>query len=386
MKTSLLYLILVFSLQSCIENYDISISTKTQKLIVEGLLTDNSYENDTIKIYYSQNEGSQVFQNIEISGVTASIVIKEKQQEILLRNVGKGKFSLPENTFLPVGQSYQLKFTLPDGNNYESSFMQKQKTPPILKVYDKFNSKSRQSTDGKKFLSANEVFIDFDDPSQEKNFYLWRYIHYERTYNCKTCTDGLANFNTPKILAVPEGTCDEQPFKSIGLLVSGTQSYGCETICFRTFRNDNAVIFSDLLSNGKKITGTLLTKIPYYNNREGCLIGIQQLVVSQSTYEYIKLLKNLTSGGTLVDTPPTAIVGNIRNITNPKEKVIGFFEVGDGQTLSYWVNRKGATGEIENLADPNFEPRGLYRMEVPLYRCGPNKDRIPYKPEGWQDE
>ncbi len=368
-KKYLLYVfLLVVLLQSCIEGYDINIPSNTKRLVVEGLLTDNAFETDTIKIYYSENQGGSFSEKKYPENIKAFIVVQETKEVISLVSPSLGSFVLPEGKSLPVNRSYQLRFTLPNGNEYESTFSKKRASPAILRVYDKFNLKSRQSPDGKKFFSANDVFIDFEDAPQEKNYYLWRYVHYERLYYCKSCYSGLADF-----LKVGEaGICDEEPFASRGVYLNGTTYvYGCKSTCFRTFRSDylnTNSIFSDKLSNGTTIKGLKVANIPYYIRSNGCLIEIQQMNISPELYQYYTILKNIsTQTGTLVDVPPAAIVGNIKNINNPNDKVIGFFEVANAKSVRYWIDRNEASGEEDYILG----------RRVVLERSGEFRDNIP---------
>jgi hypothetical protein len=69
----------------------------------------------------------------------------------------------------------------------------------------------------------------------------------------------------------------------------------------------------------------LVAQIPFYNDY-GCLVNLEQISVSLEVYKFYQLVRQLTQGtGGLADTPPSAIVGNIQNVSNPDEKVVGYF-------------------------------------------------------------
>ena len=40
-------------------------------------------------------------------------------------------------------------------------------------------------------IYGHKIFVDFDDPIDEENYYLHRFKVYEKTVTCKTCTDGV---------------------------------------------------------------------------------------------------------------------------------------------------------------------------------------------------
>jgi hypothetical protein len=73
------------------------------------------------------------------------------------------------------------------------------------------------------------------------------------------------------------------------------------------------------------------------------LVNLEQISVSLEVYKFYQLVRQLTQGtGGLADTPPSAIVGNIQNVSNPDEKVVGYFGVANVQKYSFWIDRSDA--------------------------------------------
>lgn len=57
-------------------------------------------------------------------------------------------------------------------------------------------------------------------------------------------------------------------------------------------------------------------------------VSVRQLSVSRETFEYWSRVKSvLNNQGSLFDIPPAPILGNIRNVEDPEERVLGYFEV-----------------------------------------------------------
>jgi Domain of unknown function (DUF4249) len=378
MKIKYLHLlILFFLLNACIDPYEVDFNGKNRILVVEGILTDDTINPDTIKIQYSKyDQGFTRILPIE-SSVLASILVLGTGQEIKLIQYNNGKFLPPPSFKINLGEKYVLKFTLPDGQQFESTAESLTLTPPILKIYDKFNLQSSLSEDGIDFLSANEVFVDFQDTPNQKNYYLWRYRHYEKLRYCQTCSFSYYDLGTSSCIMIPQ-------FLRYNYYTSDYYDYICQGECYGIFKGKLVNVFSDILSEGALVSGRRVAKIPYYND-SGCLVEIQQMCVSQEAYVFYKLLEAQgESTGSLADTPPAAIVGNIKNITNPAEKVVGYFGIANIQRKRLWIDRKDAAGKRESILGHVAVEEPLILPRPPSIICTKTLFRTPIKPDGWQ--
>lgn len=105
------------------------------------------------------------------------------------------------------------------------------------------------------------------------------------------------------------------------------------------FYNEDVNIMSDIYSNGKSIQGRLVAKIPFYQYRNA-LIEVQQYSISQSAFDYYNILINQSQrNGSLADTPPAALIGNVKNISDSNEPVGGIFMVSSKTTKSFTIDR-----------------------------------------------
>lgn len=365
----------LLTLASCIDPYDVNFGQKNNVLVVEGFLTDNYLNPDTIKIQYSvYNEGNISIKTI--SSVKASIWAVTSGKETSLIEQKTGGFLPPNDFRINPSEKYALRFSLPDGQKFESSPEQIYTTPPILKVYDKFNAQIRLSDDGKKYFAGNEVFVDFKDTPKQKNYYLWRYTHYERIVHCTTCYSSAYDLKTLGC-TIKLATFNRTPY----------YDYQCAGECYAIIKGKLVNVMSDVVSDGDLVTGRLVAKIPYHY-MYGCLVEIQQMSISPQNYTYYKNLElQLQSTGGLADTPAAAIVGNINNLTNSANKVVGYFGVVSIQKNRYWVDRKDASGGYDYiLSHPPVEepadPRDLTRP--PMIKCMNSATQTPFKPTDWQ--
>jgi hypothetical protein len=374
-KTLLLNLLILAACSACIDDYDYFNIYENQRgpiLLVNGLLTNDTKNPDTLKFQYSTDFGAYITTK-PIAGVKASLLLSSTGKEISLNEIKTGAFLPPIDFKLNTSEKYTLKFTI-NNQQYESTQQQINSTPPIANISNRFNERSRLSADGKRISSANEIFLDYQDSPKQRNYYLWRYIHYERLTHCVTCDAKSLYYR------------DRNGCRYFAELNNPPYDYGCDGKCYSIFRDRSVNISDDQVSDGRLVTNTLIAKIPLYTFA-GCLVEVQQMCLSPDVYAYHKVLKAQQNTGGLADTPPTAIVGNIRNINNSQERIVGFFGVVEIQKERYWLSRDNAKGNIEPIFGRPIveEPQGTFGIgRPPLAPCLLSSSRTPITPEGWR--
>ncbi|GAB3522782.1 DUF4249 domain-containing protein [Emticicia fontis] len=363
---------------SCVEPFEISFPQGKKILTVDATITDTTDE-QVFSITESENRNSVVY----------SFPVRQAKVEVLVNNTEKvlltertpGIYVLPMSFKLKVGNSYKLLFAKADGTKYESAEEIMTSVPEIDKVYDEFLIDGKKVNAG--YDPASYIYLDTTDPADEKNNYVWTWRLWEKQIICKSCVGGRY-FTSPP----PEGKCEtEERYKEVPFF-----DYACDGNCWDIFYNTTINVFSDVFSNGKTIKGRLIAKIPYYS-RDGALLEIKQQSVTPAAYRYLRLLVDQTQNtGSLVDTPPAAVIGNVKNMANPSEEIAGFFMVSGVRKIRYWLSRANAR---ETSAVPTgllghqiyYEPTSLPPdpPRPPLAPCIPGKYRANVKPEGWID-
>lgn len=380
MSTKTKWFILVIGLWvcSCIEPFEINFPQGKKILTVDATITDTTDE-QFFTITESENRNSVVY-SFPIRQAKVEVVVNNAER-VLLTERTPGIYALPVSFRLKVGNSYKLSFEKSDGTKYESGEEVMTSTPDIDKVYDEFRIAGKETQVG--YDPASYIYLDTTDPADEKNNYVWTWRLWEKQIICKSC-HGSRFYVEP----LPEGKClIEEKFKDVPYF-----DYACSGNCWDIFYNTTVNVFSDVFSNGKPIIGRLIAKIPYYS-KDGALLEIKQQSVSAAAYRYLKLLVDQAQNtGSLVDTPPAAVIGNIKNVTNPSEEIAGFFMVSGVRSIRYWLNRQSAretnavpTGIIGHQIhyEPNSEPPEPPRP--PMAPCIPGKYRTNMKPKGWID-
>lgn len=380
MSTKTKWFILVTGLWvcSCVEPFEINFPQGKKILTVDATITDTTDE-QFFTITESENRNSVVY-SFPIRQAKVEVVVNNAER-VLLTERTPGIYALPMSFRLKVGNSYKLSFEKSDGTKYESGEEVMTSTPDIDRVYDEFRIVGKETQVG--YDPASYIYLDTTDPADEKNNYVWTWRLWEKQIICKSC-HGSRFYVEP----LPEGKClIEEKFKDVPYF-----DYACSGNCWDIFYNTTVNVFSDVFSNGKPIIGRLIAKIPYYS-KDGALLEIKQQSVSAAAYRYLKLLVDQAQNtGSLVDTPPAAVIGNIKNVTNPSEEIAGFFMVSGVRSIRYWLNRQSAretnavpTGIIGHQIhyEPNSEPPEPPRP--PMAPCIPGKYRTNMKPKGWID-
>ena len=359
-------------LLGCVSPYDVRYDLNANVVTVEGFVTDESGATVILKRSISQNVSSY---DVPLKGCTAAIRTGNGS-DVALAETSEGIYVTPADFKGQAGQTYQLRFKTKEGQSYESSLEKMIAVPDIKKVYQQYDPKGLLNNEGTKVLAATtNIFIDFDDPAADRNFYLWRWTLWERQSICITCEQGIYLYDPAG------GEC----LRVFSNPAAPTYDYVCNKNCWEILRSKDLNVFSDGYSNGRAVVGRSIAKIPLYS-RLGALIEIEQLGLGPAAYEYYELLRNQTqTTGTLTDTPPAPIIGNIRNSNDLQEKVVGYFGAATVKKVRYWIDRSSYTdAQLTSLLgrEPNLEPASPFRP--PSAPCLPSRNRTPFTPQGWR--
>ncbi|RFS14011.1 DUF4249 domain-containing protein [Emticicia sp. C21] len=370
-KSFLLLLCICILFYACVEPFELERQKETKILTIDATITDLADE-QTVKITESYSSSNVVFE-IPVTNAKVEIVINNNERVPLYEKT-KGVYALPISFHTRVGEKYKLVFEKEDGTKYESTEERQSEVSDITKVYNEFKIDGIESNTGDK--PAFYVYLDTNDPANEKNNYMWSWKLWENQNVCMTCVGGRY-FTTP----APARCRMEAAFSEV------TYDYGCSEACYQIFYNPDLNVYSDVFSNGQPIIGRLIGKIPYYSNT-GALLEIKQQSISSSAYQYMKLLANqVQNNGSLVDTPPAAIIGNVKNVAKSDEPVAGFFMVTSVRSVKYWLDKKNASvlaspiGVVDHPV--NFEPSAGDPRRPPQAPCEESRVRTRFKPDGW---
>ncbi len=421
---TLLLAVFLLTMLGCVDQIEYNITGKVDIIVVDGRIT-NLEEEQIVKLFRSKADPiTGRFGSAPVLGAKMELVVNGSQKVAFVEDTTiLGNYHLPKNYIGAIGNTYQLRFQLIDGTIYESSIEKMQSVPAMENIDVRFNANEEAET-AIGFKGFHELYIDTKDPTDEKNFYSWEWVLYEKQPWCRSCLRGV--YAVYKIIPgqylfrqyfvsgtelfedcfAPQPVYDN-PEAPIINRTDWTYDYECRTKCWEVIRNNSLNLFEDSYTNGGQITHRKVAKIPFYQ-RGGCLVELRQLSLNKDAYEYYKLFQQQTeNSGGIADTPPTALRGNVKNVANAREVVVGYFSASAVSSKRQWIDRKDTGGTIppglfEALTGriPNPEPPPPYdgpRGEalvkiwggpprVPTALCLKTNNRTPTKPEGWRDD
>ncbi|MBO0952373.1 DUF4249 domain-containing protein [Fibrella forsythiae] len=375
-------------LLGCVSSYDPDLVLNSSLVVVSGMITDLP---ETQVITLNRSRSNRDSANVSTAITNARVeVIVNGGETVLLSETVPGTYHFPDTFRGQVGSRYRLRFRTAEGAQYESSEETMAAVPAVSKAYDQFTLRGpRQTADGTP-IPANDVYIDFTDPGNTRNFYLWRWRLYELQNWCATCKQG-------RYIVRDIGPIGSGPIEVIGcvpdpsLAVSNLFDYTCRSTCWDIFYSSDINVFSDIYANGQNQVGRKIASIPIYQ-RDPALIVIEQLSISADAYRYYKLFADqVQNTGTLADAPPAPIAGNVKNLADPTENVVGYFSVSSVAVNRYKMDRKNATTGnyrglffAQNGRNPNVEVlSGQFGAGVPSAICVPGRYRTDQLPPGW---
>lgn len=327
-------LLIIFIATSCIDKINLDPVDSPKLLVVDGSISNGegpyditlSYTSgyNTDPNYYQPNEPVNnaivKIHNYSTFGVTS---LKLTEDGVYTTNSG----------FQPqIDQKYFLEITIGD-KVYESSVETIDKAPSIDSIfYEKIENSSDVG-----------LYINLKDNSTPNEYYQWIWDGYYQ------------------LLTSPPIEPD---------------TFDCCNVCYVPAKSTKINILSDRLINGSSLNKFLVESIPVVGQvgPTDFLINVMQLKISEQYYDYLSLLKTqINSDGGLFDPLPFRLVGNIKNINDNDEVVLGYFSV-------FGVSNK----HIKIIRGQYSQVPPYYKNEWPDCRLAiPNSNATLVPPENW---
>lgn len=114
--------------------------------------------------------------------------------------------------------------------------------------------------------------------------------------------------------------------------------------------------------------------------------NVRQLSISKDAHEYWRRVGELVNNtGSVFDTPPAPIKGNLFNVNDPDEVVLGYFEVAKSKVSRIYTTFADVPFFLEKVCeyDPN---RRRDQYEPTCLSCNVFPDSQMFFPEWWFDE
>jgi hypothetical protein len=361
----------------CVEPFEADLQYRADLLTVEGTLTDLA-EPQVIRLRrVVASERNSTNAPLPGAGVT---VLVDGQTRVTFTEQTAGDYHAPASFRAEAGRTYQLRLRVPGRGEYQSTVERMPAGRPITRVYDSFDAEAIQARSVGTlvvFEPGHRLYIDTQDPPNERNFYQWTWTLWENQSVCQTCSQGLY---------YPGRGCVFDASLSDDIVYD----YQCDRRCWQIIRSQQINAMADTYYDGRPITARQVAVIPYYNS-SGALLEIRQQSLTSGAFQYAKLLADQSQNtGSLADTPPASIFGNVSQVTNPNDKAVGYFTAASVSRERYWMDRRNVpigTRPIGLLGGRTFSPEPMSGPPIrpPQAPCTPGGILTPVRPEGWRD-
>ncbi len=317
------------ALGACVDEYWPEITDYENLLVVDGIMTNND---DTTTIYLSRSSSLDysIFNPVQNANVS---IVSDHGTTGFLWEREPGEYLLTDPSFeRKLGKSYNLSIILEDGSAYESGFCLMSEPDPIDSIYTEIEYQN--SSNPEYVPQGLRYYIDNHSVVHDTSNYLWR-IWQTYKYKASFTLDFLWEGQFVEV---------EDPDSLM--------------YCFRTRKVHEIFTYSNkYLDEPRLISYPLVftsTETKILSIR--CRTLVEQINISNEDYTFWEALrKQEENQGSLYSHHPIQVKGNITNINDKSEVVLGNFTVGGSSFKSMYVNRPTKLNFYYTICDPDFD-------------------------------
>jgi hypothetical protein len=295
-------LLLLVSVGACVEPFETPVQDKDVNfLVVDGFLNTT---NGTANVKLSR--ASVLHDAVStIPEENAQVEIEDNNgSRFPLIARGLGVYDATHNN-ISLTDQYRIYILTTDGKEYRSKFITPKVAPPIDELA------WVPTSDGV------HVRVDTHDDSKQSRYYRWDFVE-TWEYRAPISSDFLMENGEPRY-RLPE----EQIW-----------------VCYRSLPSSQILTTSTVRLSEDRVNDFDLTFLPRATSKLGVRYSIlvRQFAMSQEAYEYWEELKKTTESlGGLFDPQPGKVTGNMANIADDSEVVIGYFDAGSASEKRLFI-------------------------------------------------
>ncbi len=322
MKTKCYKLLVILfisgNLVTCVDPYSPDLEKFESLLVVDALLTN---ENRSNYVHLSRTEKRAGEEPEKVSD--ALVIIKDDLGNITtLCETSEGTYKTDSLIFRgEAGRSYKLYIKTFNGEEYESEscFLN-----PVQDIDSIYITRAEEVIDAETQLG---IRINIDSKGESDcRYYKWKYeewwkfeVPFPKMYN-------FINDSTVTEFRPIRKTCWANN-KSYEIIIKSSDTGISDPVLFIASEGSDRLL------------------IQYY-------IKVIQYSLSQQDYQFWGSMQKLNdSGGDIFDKQPFQITGNVYNINNPGEQVLGYFQVSGAAVASRYITRS----QLARFELPDYE-------------------------------
>lgn len=302
MSESSLHIILLLALLcgSCVEPFEPELEESQEVLVISGMITDQPGPHE-ITVSLSSSYKLPVYQGLDFCAVSV-----EDQEGNMLHytNTGDGVYEadIPDS-FLEVGDAASLQVITPDDKVYRSSYDTILACPELDSIYYELGY---LETDDPDFSRPGiQFYLDMSGKTSDSRNIIWQVEEAWEYWASLIGTD------------IMWGWGSTEPFRSNVIYK-----------CYKSYPLDHVYIESTRNLSSNKVHRLPLNFVSNETDRLSVTyrLHVKQQSLSLEAYDYWKRMndQSVESGG-MYGQQPASVIGNIYNVDDPEEVVLGYF-------------------------------------------------------------
>jgi hypothetical protein len=315
-KSARFPLLLMVCMAGCVSPFEPEIQKYEDLLVVDGAIS-NIPGSVYVKLSKTSSYHDRTEYPVKSAGVT---LIDDLDNRISFINPSPGEFLPPDPNFAgQVGRSYKIMIETADGIICESVLEELKEPVALDEVKYAF---SKHEEDGEWDL---EIQLDVMNGNNLTTYFYWEYAE-------------TWEFEVPY-------TSPNEPDSRV---------------CYKMVKPPVFLIYSTENMAQKQLVNYPLYSIDTKSNRLYIKYSVivTQHTISERTYQYYRDLKEVNENrGTLFDTAPVTLIGNINNLSNPGQPVLGNFQVSGSVAKMIFIRN-------EDIADKLYVTSGYDNCQL----------------------
>jgi Domain of unknown function (DUF4249) len=337
--------VLFLVVMACVDPLNIRVTNMSRRLVVDGLITDRPgpYQ---VKLYYANQLSTSSLRPFDPVTLAQVSIYDDLNNKYNLTETAPGIYETNADELTgKTGSGYYLSIKTKEGMEYQSELQYIMLPGEINNLYFEFKEREQ-----KEFDDVLKVYIDAKGVLEEDNLFRWRWT----TIHKVMANPELQTISTPGGERPAPEPCSGYVYRN-GRLNQVGECTCC--FCWSYNYSDNAYVSqNDFVSENqfnKQFLGSIPVTTRHFYDRY--YIEVEQLSLSEDAYDFWNLVQKQQTGSTNLFQPNAIkIRGNVRNISNAEEEVLGFFGVSGVAVKSLYIQQSEVPIELPELGPVQY--------------------------------
>nr|WP_255647337.1 DUF4249 domain-containing protein [Fulvivirga sedimenti] len=312
-------LLAILTFTGCVDPFDPPVENYEELLVVEAFISDDPGPQ---VVYLSLTSPIDTVRFLPVTG--AEVLIKDQDGNQYSFNAAEsGAYYSDPGVFIPLpGNIYVLEVRLSDGRRIVSEPVEMKLTPPLTEVF-----------------YEQQAFVGAESGTIEEGFVVM------------ANTDGLANEDIYLRYDWEETYMTVPPYPAFFVYNEQTEIIEPrEDNISQCWIDQRSSAINIVTTEGRAITDIREHPIRYLSFRgvelnERYSIRVKQYAMDAEAYRFWKSLKETNeSTGSLFDTQPFPLTGNLMNADDQNEPVLGYFDVASVSSERIFIDKTDLPG------------------------------------------